>query len=496
MSEPKEQESGVSGEVPLPRFATGVPGLDRVLQGGLIQRGSYLIQGPAGTGKTILSNQIAFGHAAGGGSVAYIGLLTETTSQVLRYMREMAFFDRELVGTRLRYLGGQQALDQGIDQLLELARRTILAEGSTLLVLDGPSAVIERFDSWSLRRFLHELQAIAELAGCTVLLLLPTKLGQFRPEHAVVDGIVDLSYHSYGAHALRELTVQKLRGSDFLPGPHTFEITHAGIRVRPRTEALLTDPAPVPGNGRSIEPTGVPDLDEMIGGGLLSASSTVVLGPSGSGKTTLGLQFLGAGAARGESVLHFSFYESPDRILSKAESLGLPFAEYADRGLLRLRWFLPVNGVLDEAAEVLLGAVREHGVRRLFLDGLNALQQIAVIPERLPSFLAALSNELRALEVTTLISVESASLMSQSIGEPIQGLSALVENMVLLRYVEHRSEVRRLLSVLKLREGSYDARIRELNITSRGIELGGTFEGAEELLSGIAKRKHGEEPES
>ncbi len=478
----------------LPRFPTGVPGLDRILQGGLIERGSYLVQGPAGTGKTILANQIAFHHAAAGGRVAYIGLLTETTSQLLRYLSELSFFDRALVGTKISYLGGQQALEQGVDDLLELTRRTILAEGSSLLVIDGLIAILERFDSWSLRRFLHELQVFAELSGCTVLLLLPSELGGFRPEHAVVDGIVDLSYRTYGARAVREISIQKMRGTDFLPGQHYFEIDRTGLVVRPRTEAILTRPPSLPGNRRELEPTGVSDLDEMIGGGILSASSTLIFGPSGSGKTTLGLQFLAAGAARGEKVLHFGFYESPARLHSKAESIGLPFREYEDRGLLHLVWFLPADGALDELAEVLLGTIREHGIRRVFLDGLNALQQIAIRPERLPAFLTALSNELRALEVTTLVAAESASLVSPSVNEPVEGFSALVENLFLLRYVEYRSEMRRLLAVLKLREGSYDARLRELTITSHGIELGGTFEGAEELLSGIAKRQHGEEP--
>ena len=91
--------------------------------------------------------------------------VSDSNPDMLRYLSELAFFDRALVGTNLRYLGGQQALEQGVDDLLELTRRTILAEGSTLLVVDGLIAVLERFDSWSLRRFLHELQVITAMAA-------------------------------------------------------------------------------------------------------------------------------------------------------------------------------------------------------------------------------------------------------------------------------------------------------------------------------------------
>jgi circadian clock protein KaiC len=121
------------------------------------------------------------------------------------------------------------------------------------------------------------------------------------------------------------------------------------------------------------------------------------------------------------------------------------------------------------------------------LDGLSGFRQSSALPKRTTSFFTALTQELRVLGVTTFLTVESTSLFGTEINEPLEGVSSIVENLVLLRYVEYRSSVRRLIGILKLRESDYDPALRELLITDQGIQLGGSFEGAESLLSGLAR---------
>jgi circadian clock protein KaiC len=213
----------------------------------------------------------------------------------------------------------------------------------------------------------------------------------------------------------------------------------------------------------------------------------MLIGASGTGKTILGLSFLAAGAAQREPALYFGFYESPDRLVGKAESVGLPLRSYRESGQLELLWRLPLEKSIDKVAEEILAQVRERGVKRLVLDGLGGFRQTAALPKRIAGFFTALTQELRLLGVTTVLTVESTSLFGTEINEPLEGVSTVVENLVLLRYVEYRSSIRRMIGILKLRESDYDPSLRELRITPQGIQLGGTFEDAESLLSGIAR---------
>lgn len=476
---------------PLPRIPSGVPGLDRILDGGFLRGSCYLVEGTSGTGKTLLANQVAFHHAASGGTAVYFSLLAESHSRLVQYLQTLELFDQRLVGREIQFLSGYQALQQGLQSLLDLMRESVRAKGATLLVIDGLPAIRERAENGSITGFLHQLQAHSEILGCTVLLISPGEAGAFRPEHAVVDGILELCDTPVGLRSVRELRVRKFRGSDHFVGFHTFEISARGLHVFPRSEALSSATETPPPERSARLPTGVPDLDAMMGGGVMAGSTTMLMGAAGTGKTILSLSFLAAGAAQQEPALYYGFYESPDRLLGKAESVGLPLRSYRESGQLAILWRLPLEKLIDKLAEEILTQVRERGVKRLVLDGLSGFRQTAALPKRMVGFFTALTQELRLLDVTTVLTAESTSLFGTEINEPLEGVSALVENLVLLRYVEYRSSIRRMIGILKLRESDYDPSLRELRITPQGIQLGGTFDGAEALLSGIARTGQG-----
>src|SRR6185436_10460537 len=210
------------------------------------------------------------------------------------------------------------------------------------------------------------------------------RAGGFRPEHTMVDGLIELGDTVVGVQAMRHVLVRKLRGSHQLRGRHAMEISSAGIKIRPRIETLLRspdedDPAP-----RAVEQTdfGVPGLDAMLRGGLPGGSNTIVLGPSGSGKTTLGLQFLSAGTRHENVGLYVGFYERPFSLISKGARLGLNLEDARTRGLLHMFWEAPIEGVLDAVVERVLRAVIDHGVKRLCFDGLHGFRHHAEYPER------------------------------------------------------------------------------------------------------------------
>jgi circadian clock protein KaiC len=259
------------------------------------------------------------------------------------------------------------------------------------------------------------------------------------------------------------------------------------VVVYPRVEAafrVTTQPDEARSGRLSI---GVDRLDAMLGGGIPQATVMGVFGPSGIGKTTLGLHFV-AGSSATERGLFFGFYETPPRLLQQAAHLGLDLAGAVDRGEVEILWQPQGENVQDALAYRLLDAVGEANVKRLFLDGLGGFMESSIEPSRMSRFLSVLLNELRARDVTTLYSMETRDLIGPGIEVPIGGISSLVESLIAMRFVEHRSRAHRLLAVLKVRGSDFDPTLREFVITNgQGISVAGTFDGAEELLSGFAR---------
>jgi circadian clock protein KaiC len=296
----------------------------------------------------------------------------------------------------------------------------------------------------------------------------------------MVDGVLHLTDELSALRPLRHIRVLKLRGSSPLRGLHSMRISDQGIAVTPRIETGLPD-RPVyeaeVASGPKL-PFGLPDLDDMLRGGLRPGSMTMLLGPSGSGKTLLGMQFLSEGVRREERVVYFGFYERPEAILAKCQRVGIGgLQEGVERGLAHIVWHRPVEGVLDELGESLIQTVRTVRPHRLLLDGMQGLERATDFPERLPHVYTAIAQQLEALKVTTLYTTETRYLFARSIEVPIRGLSPATQNIILLRHIEHRAAMLRVLAILKVRDGDYDARIRELRITDHGIRLLDTVAG-------------------
>jgi circadian clock protein KaiC len=471
---------------------TGIPGLDTILNGGLFKGGVYIIEGAPGSGKTILGNQICFHRASRGDSTIYITLLAESHTRMIAHLRGMQFFQPELITSSIYYVSAFKVLEQGgLDGLVKSIHAALYARSASLMVLDGLASAEEFASSArSFKKFVHELQTISGMTGCTVLLLSSTeRIASFRPEHTMVDGLIEMGDTVVGVQSLRHIVVRKMRGTRQLRGRHALEISLEGITVRPRIETLLRAPDgndPAPPQVEQAE-FGVIGLDAMLRGGLPGGSNTIVLGPSGSGKTMLGLQFLASGARNDRVGLYVGFFERPLGLLAKGTRLGLGLEAARERGVLHLAWEAPIEGVLDAVVERVLRMVVEHRVQRLCFDGLHGFRHHAEYPERTRAVFSALANELTRRGVTTLFTLETSDLVGSAIEVPIEGVSALADNIILLRQVELRSQLYRLVSILKVRDRAYDGAIREFRITDRGIVVADTFDSAEQILTGAAR---------
>jgi circadian clock protein KaiC len=460
------------------------------LEGGLLPSRVYIVQGPPGAGKTILANQLCFHHASSGEQAVYVTLLAESHSRMFANLRRMAFFDEAAIPDRVYYIGGYSTLQSGgLAALVTMIRGAIQKQKATLLVVDGlvsaqESAPTER----EFKTFVHDLQTMTELLGCTVILLNNAERASgFFPEHTMVDGVVHLTDELSELRPLRHIRILKLRGSAPIRGLHTVRISDRGVEVRPRIETLFRD--------REIHEEriaagaklafGLGELDEMLRGGLRSGSITMLLGSSGSGKTLLGMQFLSTGLKRGERAVYFGFYEHPEAILAKCQRIGIGgLSEGIENGTAEIVWHRPIEGVVDELGESLIETVRRVGAQRVVIDGMEGFERAADFPERMSHVYSAVAQELERLGATTIFTMETRELFAQSIEVPLIGLSAATQNIILLRHIEHRASLLRVMAILKVRDDAYDSRMRELQITDEGIKLLDTFAAEARVASG------------
>lgn len=471
------------------RFPTGIAGVDTVLNGGLLVGGVYIVQGAPGAGKTILANEICYRHVANGGRAIYVTLLAESHSRMLQHLSSMSFFDESIVPDKLYYVSAFRMLeDEGLKGLLALLRREIQSQQATLLVLDGLVAAEESAPtSRDFKKFIHELQNHAVANGCTALMLTSGAGEMVRAEHTMVDGLIELADQHFDVRTYRALTVRKFRGSSFLRGKHAFRITSDGIRVFPRLEVALDYPSlPDKGQGPKMS-VGSKSVDRILHGGLCGSSVTGVVGPSGAGKTILSLQFLSQASAK-EPGLMLGFYETPQRLYAKARSIGLDLEGLVRKGHVHIIWHSQGENLLDEVGHELLKAVTERKVKRLVVDGLGGMIESITFPERIGRYMGCLMNELRARDVTAIMTMESSDIVGPNVRLPIAGVSALIENLIFLRFVERNASLSRLISVAKMRNSDYDEQVREFVIDKGGVEVGEPLFGLEGAITGVARR--------
>jgi len=266
--------------VTVERITSGVPGLDAVLNGGLPKGALFFVGGPPGSGKTLLSEQIAFHQAAQGSACLIVTALSEPHEKLIRHAQDFTWFDWSRVGREIEFLSLYQPVqEQGLSGALDLLVRTVRQRNAAVVIFDGFRGLRDfGGDELDVRRFIFELGGKLGLLGTTTLLIGEYARNEIDryPEFTIADGILMLQNDLVGVRHERWLEVVKVRGTDYLGGRHRFAIGTDGIVVFPRLAALVTDGNYELGAGR--QPIGVAGLDAMIGGGLRECTVSLLLG--------------------------------------------------------------------------------------------------------------------------------------------------------------------------------------------------------------------------
>ncbi len=470
-------------------FETGIPSFDLLLGGGIPQRQSVIVTGDPGCGKTILCSQVAFHAATRGLPVVLATVTSEPHDKLVDALSSFSFFRRELLGEKLFLVSAYASLKKGAKDARDTLLHTVRERGAKMLFIDGLRSIRDLWqDEARLREFLYELGIALAAMDCVGVFTTEYPLDKLMalPEATTVDGIVSLKVERQGARRLRRVEVVKLRGRPHLPGEHHFQIGAEGVEIIPRLETRVpVDPdfAPPPTRARF----GLPEFDALMDGGLPSRSTTMLAGSMGIGKTLLAAHFAAEGARQGEKTLFFSFFEPPSALFARAQRIGLDVRRVVTDGMLTLMYQPPAELEADVVVDRILREVARQGIRRLVIDGLTDLELSIVDPERRRVFLAAFSAQLRVAGVTTLFTKEVPKIAGTELDFSDTPIAILGENLLLLRHVELRGRIHRVLSILKMRDSKYDGELREFEITDAGIRVLAPLRSAEGLLTGLAR---------
>jgi circadian clock protein KaiC len=471
----------------LQRLSTGSSALDRILGGGVPQGSVVAITGEPGSGKTILTLQVLFRLAREGRKALYFTTLSEPAIKLIRYMQAFAFFDPSVLEDQIIFVDlGASLRERGAEGLLGEVADRVEREEPDVVAIDSFKAIHDLLDeATKVRAFVYDLAV--QLASWDVTSLL---VGEYtreeitdKPEFAIADGILQLTNERVDVTAVRQLEVLKLRGADYTPGRHFFEIGGGGLTFYPRVQVPeLTATASATVMERVS--TGIDGLDELLGGGLPRASSTVVEGGTGTGKTMLALRYLLEGAHRGDPGVLFTLEETPQQLREIAQRFGWDVPALEERGLLSLCYVSPIELVADRFLANVRERLEATGARRAVLDSLTSLELGVFSEQRFKELVYALTKHARALDVTLMMTLEAnEQLGAGSLGG--RGVSPSSDNVVLLRYVELDARVTRAIAVLKMRGASHSAEVRQWVIDAQGLRVGPPFRHLRGVLTGI-----------
>jgi circadian clock protein KaiC len=474
-TKPPTKVASQPGKVIIRKMPSGVRGLDDILGGGIPEFSFNIIAGTPGCGKTTLAHQILFANATAKKPALYFTVLGEPAMKMLRYQQQYSFFDETKLNTAIRFINlAEVVMEKDLNAVFEEIARQVAAVGPSLVVVDSFRTVVRKattsVSELEMQVFVQRLAQFLTGWEATTFLV-----GEYVPEEVkdnpvftVADGLIWLSQVAERNSVVRKLQIMKLRGQASVPGLHTIRITEHGLQAFSRTLGLV---------GKRVLPQvrrrlsmGIPELDTMLGGGILEGDSLLIAGPSGTGKSALATQFIADGLRHGEPGIIAVFEERPNGYTERAAAFGLDLKTPQKKGMLEILYLRPLDLSVDETMQELLEAITRVGAKRLAIDSLVGFE-MALAPSFRADFRESLYRMIGALTGAGITILSTVEVEDTFTAMPFShyAISFLTDDIIRLRYVEIDGQLRKVLVVVKMRGGNHSKDIREYVITDKGV---------------------------
>lgn len=479
----------VSEPIPMEKIPTGIPEFDTVLRGGLPGERLHLLEGAPGTGKTTIALQFLIQGQKDGKRGLYI-TLSESAKELEAAAAShgwsldgIGLFDLIPVEAQLdRQQSVLYPSEVELGETVGLITERIKTDDPELVVIDTVSELrLLAQDQLSYRRQILALKQFLQGRRCTTLVLDDlTHQNGAQDLHSLMHSVILLEQieRSYGA-ARRRLRIAKMRGAEYQSGWHDFTITTTNVLVFPSliAEEHKTDFGPGP-----ME-SGLPVLDELMGGGLARGTTTMLVGPSGVGKSSIALQYVMAAVQRGEHAAYFSFDETFKTLEQRSTALGIDIAEAVR--LNRLGWKRANPSRLSPGQFVwqVRREVEDRGARVVVIDSLNSYLSTMPEEQALTLQMHELLTYLNNKGIVTILILAQQGIIGD-IQNPVD-LSFMSDTVVLLRFFEASGEVRKAISVVKKRTGVHELSIREFRLFPEGMQVGPQLMEFRGVLTGV-----------
>lgn len=476
----------------LDKLATGIPGFDHVAQGGLPRGRTTLVSGTAGTAKTVFACQFL---AEGIQQVDEHGVFVsfeESVGDVRQNMRgfgwdiagweaerKWAFVDASRGSGELIFAG-----DYDLDALIARVGHAVAQVGAKRVSLDSLAAIFTNFpDAVRVRHELFRIASALKRMGVTTIMTAERadeygQVARYGIEEFVADNVVILRNVLDEEKRRRTVEILKFRGAQHRKGEYPFTIIPgAGIVIIPLSALELKQRS---SNVRIT--SGNSQLDAMCGGGFFRDSVILISGATGTGKTLVATQFMAGGVAQGERCLLFAFEESRDQLFRNATGWGYDFEQMEREGKLRVHCAYPEVAGLEDHLIEMRRIIDEFKPNRVAVDSLSALERVSTI-KGFREFVIGLTSFIKHQEIAGIFTATTPTLLGGSSTTEAH-ISTITDSIILLRYVEIFGEMRRGLTVLKMRGSMHDKEIREFRIDSGGMHIGRAFRDVSGILSG------------
>ena len=477
--------------VVIEKLPSGVPGLDLILGGGVPEGSFNLVAGAPGTGKTTLAQQFVFENATPERTALFFTILGEPAAKMLRHQQQYSFFDAGKVDESIRFVNlSDEAIERGLEGAMERIIEEVEESGASIVVVDSFRSLTDAVQASSgapsnVRGVLQRLAMHLTTWQVTSFLV-----GEYEeedktgnPVFTIADTIVWLDQAADNNSIVRKLQVVKIRGQAPMPGLHTYRITGDGLQVFPRLSLAVDEDERETPTGRAS--SGVPGLDEMMGGGIPVGDSVLVAGPSGSGKSVLATQFIAEGGKHGEAGVLVVFEEHPKEYLHRADGFGFHLREMIEAGTLEALYLRPLDLSPDETLHEIREAANRVGAKRVVIDSMSGFE-LALAPTFRADFresLYRLVGALTGVGITVLTTMEITQGENELRFTP-NVISFLADDLISLRYVEVDRELKKVAAVVKMRGSQHSKAYREYEIGGKGFVVGGDLGGYTGRISG------------